>query len=507
MGFRSYKGNTISENGWRICDTGEIVKPLVPGTDNVRPEVRRGAAATILIAWAALWHRRVWRIDSYRPRDYWGFSWDNDIANSNHLSGTAVDLNATRLPWKVRASVNMPADKIAAVRQMLTEFEGTVFWGEDWATKDPMHTQINLPEGDTRLDAFATRLENGYLWVYGPPDLDAFPLPAGYYYGPLDGPAESISGLFPTDPQSWKDGLRRWQKTCGIPETGIWDTGTARAATALQIANGWPVTGYVFEGEWNVVIRHGQRPDLGGPVTPPTPPVVRGKTWADVSQYQITPVTDAYPYDIFCFRSNSGNMRDTKFAANHDWAVRACQDGRLRFFIVYWFFRPGQANIDLLMQMVTEQGGPHPRMVVMADVEDAAGAITGDQSAEVNDEIRRAREWLGERRVIGYWNPVSNADLWRTRPPGLRLVTPSYGREPGSPKIKPDGYFAHQYTDNGPCPPFGRCDLNYTHLSTDELDAMLGLGQSPPPPPSVPEPFPIDDAALWDYIAGEVLGR
>ncbi len=102
---------------------------------------------------------------------------------------------------------------------------------------------------------------------------------------------------------------------------------------------------------------------------------------ADVSQYQITPVTDAYPYDIFCFRSNSGNMRDTKFAANHDWAVRACQDGRLRFFIVYWFFRPGQANIDLLMQMVTEQGGPHPRMVVMADVEDAAGAITGDQSA------------------------------------------------------------------------------------------------------------------------------
>ncbi|KAF0961831.1 MULTISPECIES: M15 family metallopeptidase [Rhodococcus] len=264
MGFRTYQGNTISENGWRICDTGEIVKPLVPGTDNVRPEVRRGAAATILVAWAALWHRRIWRIDSYRPRDYWGFSWDNDIANSNHLSGTAVDLNATRLPWKVRASVNMPADKIAAVRQMLTEFEGTVFWGEDWATKDPMHTQINLPEGDPRLDAFATRLDNGYLWVYGPPDPDAFPLPAGYYYGPLDGPAESISGLFPTDPQSWKDGLGRWQKTCGIPETGIWDTGTARAATALQISNGWPVTGYVFEGEWNVVIRHGQRPDLGG---------------------------------------------------------------------------------------------------------------------------------------------------------------------------------------------------------------------------------------------------
>lgn len=475
MGFRTYRGNSLSENGWRICDTAEIVRPLVPGTDNVRPEVRRGVAATILIAWCALWHRRVWRIDTYRPRDYWGFSWDNDIPDSNHLSGTAVDLNATRLPWKIPAAVNMPADKIAAVRQMLADFEGTVFWGEDWNTKDPMHTQIRYPEGDPRLAAFATRLESGHLGVYPPPDPDAFPLPAGYYYGPLDGPPESISGLYATDAQSWKDGLKRWQLACGIAATGVWDTDTARAARALQVANGWPVSGFVYEGEWNVVIRHGQRPDLGTP--PPPPPAARGTIWADVSQYQIAPVDDSYPREIFCFRSNSGDRRDTKFPANYNWAVRACDDGRLSFFIVYWFFRPGQANIDLLRDLVTQRGGPHPRMIVMADVEDANGAITGDQSAEVNDEIRRARAWLGDKRVIGYWNPVSNADLWRTRPAGLRLVTPSYGREPGSPKIKPEGYFAHQYTDNGPCPPFGRCDLNYADMTLPELEDMLGLAR------------------------------
>ncbi|MGV9868779.1 M15 family metallopeptidase [Rhodococcus koreensis] len=439
----------------------------------------------------------MWRIDTFKPRDYWGFSWDNEIADSNHLSGTAVDLNATRLPWKVPASQNMPADKIATVRQMLVDFEDTIFWGENWNTKDPMHAQINLSEGDPRLDAFAARLEGGYLDVYPPRDPDAFPLPAGYFYGPLDGPAESISGRFETDLPSWKDGLKRWQNACGIPPTGIWDENTARAARALQVANSWPVSGFVYEGEWNAIIRLGQRPDLGVPTPQPLTPVRRDTVWADVSHYQITPVNDSYPHDVLCFRSNAGDQRDTKFADNYDWAVRACDAGRLRLFIVYWFFRPGQANIDLLMDLVIKCGGPHPRMIVMADVEDANGAITGDQSAEVNDEVRRAREWLGEKRVIGYWNPVSNADLWRTRPPNLRLVTPSYGREPGSPKIKPDGYFAHQYTDNGPCPPFGRCDMNYTDLTPAELDDILGLTTA----------APTDDRALWEHLSLQVLGR
>lgn len=45
-----------------------------------------------------------------------------------------------------------------------------------------------------RFHDFAERLRNGYLNIYGPPDPLAFPLPAGYYYGPLEGPIESTSG-------------------------------------------------------------------------------------------------------------------------------------------------------------------------------------------------------------------------------------------------------------------------------------------------------------------------
>ncbi|RBO87956.1 M15 family metallopeptidase [Nocardia puris] len=158
----------ITENGWRQCRRDECVNPVVPGTADVRPEVRAGDAATILIAWCAWWHAHVMRIDTYRPRDYWGWSPTNAIWNSNHLSGTAIDLNSTSLPWKRYA---MPADLVTRVREGVRLFEGTVWWGGDWpeAYVDQMHTQLALPEGHPRLRTFAARLSEGYLGVFGSP--------------------------------------------------------------------------------------------------------------------------------------------------------------------------------------------------------------------------------------------------------------------------------------------------------------------------------------------------
>lgn len=119
-------------------------------------------------------------------------------------------------------------------------------------------------------------------------DPDRFPLPAGHYWGPLDGPTESWSNTYGNEPQSSKDGLRRWQETIGIPGSGIYDNATKAAATRMQQLWGWPVTGNVYEGEWNEVIRNGWR--LPAPEPPkrmlpidPGPKVQRSKKIGDAT--------------------------------------------------------------------------------------------------------------------------------------------------------------------------------------------------------------------------------
>ena len=123
--------------------------------------LRKGAPLVILGAWLAWYDRNVEEIGS----SVWGWSAENAVANSNHLSGTAIDVNAPKYPWGART---MPADRIAKIRKGLALFEGSVFWGADWGRADEMHYQMAWPEGDTRNEAFAAKLKAGYLGIYGP---------------------------------------------------------------------------------------------------------------------------------------------------------------------------------------------------------------------------------------------------------------------------------------------------------------------------------------------------
>lgn len=170
MGFRTAYGNTHSENGWRMCNRDECERIYVPGANNdylAAMIVRSGVAEIILRAWAIYYHRNVEPLDRYRSGvgDDWGWSATNAVGNSNHLSGTALDFNATQYPWGARV---MPRDRIAKVRVGLGLFEGTVFWGADWSRADEMHYQIGMREGDPRLDAFAKRLQDGHLGLLAP---------------------------------------------------------------------------------------------------------------------------------------------------------------------------------------------------------------------------------------------------------------------------------------------------------------------------------------------------
>ncbi|WP_431972592.1 DUF4185 domain-containing protein [Nocardia sp. bgisy134] len=92
-----------------------------------------------------------------------------------------------------------------------------------------------------------------------PDDPDRFPLPDGHYWGPLEGPEESWSNLFGNEPQSSKDGLKRWQAALDIPQTSVYDGATRDAAKTMQQAKGWPITGHVYAGEWYGVIKDGWR--------------------------------------------------------------------------------------------------------------------------------------------------------------------------------------------------------------------------------------------------------
>lgn len=161
MSFREPYGNAWSENGWRMCDRNECDIPRIPNLFLVdTAPLRKGPPLTILGAWLRWYDQNVEEIGS----PVWGWSATNDVPNSNHLAGCAVDVNAPKYPWGARV---MPRDRIAKVRRGLELFEGSVFWGADWGRADEMHYQLSWREDDRRNAAFASKLRAGYLGIYG----------------------------------------------------------------------------------------------------------------------------------------------------------------------------------------------------------------------------------------------------------------------------------------------------------------------------------------------------
>lgn len=162
MSFRTVYNNSVSENGWRMCNRDECDIVKIPDLYLVdTAPLRKGAPLTILGAWLYWYDRNVEEITS----SVWGWSETNDVPDSNHLAGTAVDVMAPKYPWQ---RYTMDAVTQAKVRKGLALFEGSVFWGRDWSRPDEMHYQMAWPEGDKRNDAFAAKLRAGYLGIYAP---------------------------------------------------------------------------------------------------------------------------------------------------------------------------------------------------------------------------------------------------------------------------------------------------------------------------------------------------
>ena len=242
MGFRTVYGRQWSENGWRMADYSEMDTGVVPGTNGLRLPIRKGDANVVLKGWVAWFNKHVENLNNFKGyADEGSWTPTNSVASSNHLSGTAVDLNwheKDRLALISYAGFNT-AER-AAVRKGLALFEGCIWWGQDWASpKDAMHFQLNYPEGDKRIVALADKLRKGYLGIWtGKPITAGPPAEPGVLKYGSSGPVVKLL----------QDGLNKnFPKYPGLPLDVDGDFGprTDTAVREFQRRTGLKVDGIV----------------------------------------------------------------------------------------------------------------------------------------------------------------------------------------------------------------------------------------------------------------------
>lgn len=139
MADRVVYGNTHSENGWIMVDERSCKWKTIPGSDDVNLLIRAGQPEAIMTAYAADINAYVQRL---RDDDSACWTAVNDVGSSNHLSGTAMDLNWRDHAFRI-ADAGFNPEQIHTIRELLDFYEGMIFWGNDWESpKDAMHWQM-----------------------------------------------------------------------------------------------------------------------------------------------------------------------------------------------------------------------------------------------------------------------------------------------------------------------------------------------------------------------------
>jgi peptidoglycan hydrolase-like protein with peptidoglycan-binding domain len=177
----------------------------------------------------------------------WGFSPRVKTSGNGwsfHAYGLALDIAAPWNPYGVyipTASVHrMPVNTSALVRPL------GMLWGGDFTgLRDWMHIELHLYPAE--VAALVANLPRGP--VHTEKTLHAFPLPAGYYYGPYTGPTESISGLGRGD-QQYRPGLALAQRKLGVAGDGIYGPITRNATRVWQAAHQLTIDGLIGPATW-----------------------------------------------------------------------------------------------------------------------------------------------------------------------------------------------------------------------------------------------------------------
>jgi hypothetical protein len=134
----------ISQNGWTAsADPKEIgVESFaVPGT-KIKLRCAK-SVAPLLVTFAAEFHQHIEPIDEGQLDD-WGYCFRNTRGSidklSNHASGTAIDLNATKHPLG-HAGTFTPMQTVL-IEALCKKYGLT--WGEKWKRPDGMHFEVSL---------------------------------------------------------------------------------------------------------------------------------------------------------------------------------------------------------------------------------------------------------------------------------------------------------------------------------------------------------------------------
>jgi len=136
----------ISSNGWTAsADPNEIGVKSYP-VKGTKIKLRCAEkCAPLLVGFAEEFHELIEPIDE-GSLDDWGYCFRmvrGSLNNlSNHSSGTAIDLNATRHP--LGKGGTFPVEKIPMI-QALTKKYGLI-WGGNFKRRDEMHWEIGLSE-------------------------------------------------------------------------------------------------------------------------------------------------------------------------------------------------------------------------------------------------------------------------------------------------------------------------------------------------------------------------
>lgn len=137
-----------SQNGWPAlaADSPRLYTWIIPArTGEVTLRIRNGSAGFIIAHWV-LWWAEVIEPVAGKLLDDWGWAWrpvrGQTTGLTNHASGTAADVNATRWPL---GTTHMPARMVRRIRLRIRRalYAGCLRWGGDYhGRKDQMHTEI-----------------------------------------------------------------------------------------------------------------------------------------------------------------------------------------------------------------------------------------------------------------------------------------------------------------------------------------------------------------------------
>ena len=135
-----------SQNGWAVLDndtTGRLPrlrKWIIPDAGGRHLILRDASAGFLLVHMATWFDARIERLDMGQW-DEWGYAVrpirGQTSGYSNHASGTAMDLNATRHPRGVATRKTFTTGQITAINKRLPVYQGTLAWGGNWKSVPP----------------------------------------------------------------------------------------------------------------------------------------------------------------------------------------------------------------------------------------------------------------------------------------------------------------------------------------------------------------------------------